>query len=816
MNRALSLRSVFISLPVLLPFILTASARAQDHGHPDGCIVGEQPVDPAIVARMRKVVREKEPADVLALPAPTVGSVVGKTVAAVFYLEIDEGGNLGPYWTPVQQQQVRENVRRNCDWWEKIAAHYGRVAEIEIQEFGPEHPASLLHWDPTLTTSPGDMIKDRSFHDTVMNRLGYTLGNSSEKMTAFCQDVAASGGADQAFIVWLIVGKNAVRSNASFNGPSTNVWYKSAQTGWTTAHEMGHIFGAFDEYYEEGTEYGRSRQSRNGAPNGNLAYRNHPIVPCMMSNSHTEGICSYTAVHIGLTDAVRFTQVNTATPFGMFEVRYWNPELGSTGGFGNASTRYQGTTRFPCGAGMRVRMTGLEDVPADDFSLLVQPEWDGTDGSVIDYEADTVDPGSLTLRYSPGGALGDYGVEYLSSDEGAMGAYVYGILPLGERRAAIASRDGICIYDRAPEMGDSSRIVLDYPFANSRDGSPRRGYSVALGPDSALWFGTQNSDLVRWKDDSTSRRVGPLAGQEYRALAITPDGDVWAGCEAGLHRFHGGSDAQITTYISARDPLIGETVWCLAVDAAGGVWIASRGRRDQGAGGGGLQRFDPATDTWTDHTADVGGATVNSIAVWGDTIAVATADGFAIFDGAAWRRYEPGNDFHKNVMAVAADAEGRLMLATFGGLYRMIVEGVWESYTVDNSLMPQNLCTSVALGPDGTAWVGTIDGTIALVSFNDRSSSVIESFALLNGIVLDVVPNPARAGASAILTLEKEEPITLVLYDRLGRERIRLPKGMMESGTHSLEIPTDHLESGVYWLTLKTERGTVSRSVAVE
>lgn len=801
-----------------LLFIAIACANvcplaAQDHGHDHdrgkGCVVEpEHRVDPAVVVAMRRSGEEKGAVGVQALPALTVASVVGKTVVAVFYMDVDEGTNLAPYWEPALHAQVSANIRANLDWWQDVAASYGAEADLQVVEYY-DTPLTMLDRDPTRDNAPGGFLNDRSLYDTVMNRLGYTLGNSTEKMTAFCLDLAAEKGADQACIVWLITGRNMIRSNATFNGPYTNIWFRAAQSGWTTAHEMGHIFGAFDEYYEEGTEYTRSRQSRNGAPNDNLAFRNHPVIPCMMATSHNEGICSYTAVHVGLTDTVRFTRVEPEQPLGIYEVRYWDPEEGA---FGETAYRYQGRTTFPWGAGLRAQLSGLDNVPDEDFTLLSGARWPESGSPVLDFTADTAELRTLTMGYDGSEGKGDYRIEYLAADEGPLGAYVYGVLPLGNRRAAIAGRDGICIYDEAL---DSLRIVLDYPFADSRDGSPRRGYSLASGPDGTIWFGTQKGELVRWNGDTASRLVAPSRDAIFRSVAVTPDGDVWAGHDGGMFRFRGGGDAQVTSYTSARDPLIGETVWCLAADSRGGLWIGSRGRRDQGSGGGGLQRYDPATDIWSDYTGEIGGGTVNSVAVWGDTVAVAASDGFALFDGNVWTRYEPGNDFHPMVTMVGRDAFGRLLAAGFGGLARLTDGGIWERFTLTNSLLPASFITSLALGPDGTVWAGTTDGSVALINFADDVSSVVGRIDLSASAALQVAPNPARDVIAGTFRISAPGRVALALYDAAGRERGKTGPMQREAGRHAFAIPAEGLEMGHYWLVLNAGGKTVTAEVVV-
>ncbi len=91
-------------------------------------------------------------------------------------------------------------------------------------------------------------------------------------------------------------------------------------------------------------------------------------------------------MHVGLTEVVRFTRVEPEQPLGIYEVRYWDPEEGA---FGETAYRYQGRTTFPWGAGLRAQLSGLDNVPDEDFTLLSGARWPESGSAVLDFTADT-------------------------------------------------------------------------------------------------------------------------------------------------------------------------------------------------------------------------------------------------------------------------------------------------------------------------------------------------------------------------------------------------------------------------------------------
>ena len=89
--------------------------------------------------------------------------------------------------------------------------------------------------------------------------------------------------------------------------------------------------------------------------------------------------------------------------------------------------------------------------------------------------------------------------------------------------------------------------------------------------------------------------------------------------------------------------------------------------------------------------------------------------------------------------------------------------------------------------------VSVIEGLLAATSTEDLNGT--------NGSpVTGIFPNPVNDNASVRLTLEKDAPVDIRIYNMTGREIISLGKETLPSGSHVREIPARDLPAGVYLL----------------
>ncbi len=82
-------------------------------------------------------------------------------------------------------------------------------------------------------------------------------------------------------------------------------------------------------------------------------------------------------------------------------------------------------------------------------------------------------------------------------------------------------------------------------------------------------------------------------------------------------------------------------------------------------------------------------------------------------------------------------------------------------------------------------------------------------------LALNAYPNPARARAEIHFTLPTAGPVTLHVYDMLGRRVVTMADGMEAVGAHRVVLDTQRLRSGIYVVELRTSDAVLNRKLTV-
>ena len=238
----------------------------------------------------------------------------------------------------------------------------------------------------------------------------------------------------------------------------------------------------------------------------------------------------------------------------------------------------------------------------------------------------------------------------------------------------------------------------------------------------------------------------------------------------------------------------------------------------------------------------------------------ATWSGIYSFDGQTFTRYWDIAPIHR-VTCVAKDKQGNLWfgakpdehLGWKGGL-AMYDGQNWRHYTTDNSKLPNNWVTSIAVDTNGVIWVGTWDGGVLRMSSPYGSSTVLDHHTsvfdndhivkvavdkakndiwFLNdnagifvhnekgiatgirqqqglqgngGIVLrQNYPNPFGVSTRISYTIPKNTgsaPVTLKVFNLLGQEVVTLVHSAQARGTYEVPFFAGNLYPGVYFYRL--------------
>jgi hypothetical protein len=230
---------------------------------------------------------------------------------------------------------------------------------------------------------------------------------------------------------------------------------------------------------------------------------------------------------------------------------------------------------------------------------------------------------------------------------------------------------------------------------------------------------------------TTATLPADSAAYDVTAVAVAPDGSLWAATDTGIVHWDLATGTQ--TLYSTGDGLPADDAFRVVVGADGTVWTG---------GSGWIARFD---GSWTTFSAPEGPMAV------GPDGAVWTAFGerdLARFDGSEWQTFEVPLSLDQGV---AVPWTASLDVATDGTVWAGTNElrGVfafdganWSHYTsVDGLAAP--LSGTVAAAPDGTVWVGSVsldDSPGAGVARFDGSTWTVYTTA--EGL-LDDVPDVA-------------------------------------------------------------------------
>ena len=290
----------------------------------------------------------------------------------------------------------------------------------------------------------------------------------------------------------------------------------------------------------------------------------------------------------------------------------------------------------------------------------------------------------------------------------------------------VGTREGLNRFD--PATGAIVRFV--HRATDSRTLTSGMVTSLAEAPDGGIWVGTEgglsrldvaSGWFTRFTHDLLDGNT--IAENRVRSLLVDTRGRVWVGTDTrGLDVY----DARVNRFIHypRESGLSNVSVNAILEDAEGQVWV--------GVWGGGVNRVieDPATGRLTfvpyrhdpANPSTLGVDDVNVLAqdrsgvIWVGTYGV----GLSWFKPAGrirltQYRYSPSDVrtlSDDRVHALLVDRTGTTWIATWAGL-NVLRPGttVFERLPVDGYLSDRRM-TSLAEGPDGTIWGGTLDGGV--------------------------------------------------------------------------------------------------------
>ncbi len=248
-----------------------------------------------------------------------------------------------------------------------------------------------------------------------------------------------------------------------------------------------------------------------------------------------------------------------------------------------------------------------------------------------------------------------------------------------------------------------------------------------------LWIATARG-VHRY--DPTSETIEPFepflakvpAGNERLVMNIFEDGEglIWFGTNSGLYSYDGQNLTRYGPQEGNAQSLSHVQAWGLLEDRQGNLWI--------GTAGGGLNRFDRQSRTFTRFTAEDG---LGNNVVYGlqldsfDRLWISTNRGLVRFTPETdhWIRYDRDDGLQNlefNVGASFQDSEGRFYFGGTHGYNRFAPETIH-----DNPFEPPVVLTSLEIEEDENLLPSTVQQG-GLIELTHRQNFFSFEFAALN------------------------------------------------------------------------------------
>jgi len=740
-------------------------------------------------------------------PTKTSDQMRGTITVALFLVE----NAAAPSWTAADSTATVNNITTNNTFWEDIGKQYNANVEFTLQTFGPSHPASRMPKDPTSWYNPQSFSSgDDSLIINVMWGLGYRTGTARERARAFCHDLRVERGTDWAFAAFILKGNTTVRAHASLLGPTTVMMLASARASLTFAHEVGHIFGAFDAYYEEGMMQARSMQSRHGIPNANVDWRSFPIMPSIMAvNQHQ--VDGYVAGHIQLIDSVEFFTVQTVPAGAPYEIVY-------TGGNGARYSpyRYRTTEKFAWGRGCTVTLRALPVASADGQELQLGTWSNGLDSMVVNVDSTT--PKSFTLTYNVKGASAPFVWDYLVPGRHLPGKAVQSMAAV----AAVASIDSVMPGNVAFASNrgcsvlpsdSTSGLMLDVKKRDiDRSTLPRPSMDVTTVGNSGLAFATDFGQIILY--DHAQARTLNVHGSDVqlRSISEATPGSLWVsdGGYVGARAFPGSllyraSEAGSTLFRQTDGlpplPIVG---LCPVGEQ---VLLACSGD-GRGTSGQGIYWYDPSAAT----SRLLGGSgqytSVRKMRTWNDGSVVTVANDTVARRSVLLRITDdalttiPLLGVTGTINDVLEDYQGTMIVGTSTGLWVREDER-WRVLNAQNSEMPSTAV--LALATDGQALYAATDDLVVRLRLPRQTSSVDSRTSSATRLRLsDAVVSTDVRGSLDVLSGDVDVHVIDVLGFVVASTRL-----LAQPGVQSL-VNVRHLPSGRYHIICQDAHGVAA------
>ncbi len=201
------------------------------------------------------------------------------------------------HWTAAELLERRQRITDAAAFWSNASAaihHPGARLNIAVNFVNAGNPLTVASIGGEGDISPyGDALH-------LLNP-AYSVTNDFNAVRQFNDDTRVSFNTNWAFTTFVKPFNG--RASAYINGPLTNAF--EDDPSWTYAHEMGHIFGALDEYAGAGNTAQRGgylHALNTNAQRNSDGSANPDSIPALMRNANRYNLSQGTINQIGWTD----------------------------------------------------------------------------------------------------------------------------------------------------------------------------------------------------------------------------------------------------------------------------------------------------------------------------------------------------------------------------------------------------------------------------------------------------------------------------------------------------------------------------------
>lgn len=372
----------------------------------------------------------------------------------------------------------------------------------------------------------------------------------------------------------------------------------------------------------------------------------------------------------------------------------------------------------------------------------------------------------------------------------------------------------ICIDDQNIKwIGTSSGLVRfndsNWTVYDTTNSLLPSSYITCIENDDSngIWIGTDKG-LVHFNNDNWS--VYTTQNSVFKSNSISKikfGGDAtWFGTDKGLIKYQ---NNEWSIYDSDNSGFIADFVCSITIDQNGKIWI---GTFDHFSFNGSIWTFDG--NDWKYFRLKNHGlfsSFPDAIECDSDNqiwLGIKGTNGGALVKivNDEWTVYDKSNSNYPgggiNSLLIKNDEE---WIATGSGIVSF-KNGNFKKLDTNNSGLPDDFVSGIAIDKLGNKWIATISGGLAvynsggIVSSSENDKETIPNdFKLYNNY-----PNPFNPGTVISYTIPTASNVQLKIYDVLGNEIITLVNEYQQPGKYSVEfrVKSDELSSGIYFYRL--------------